>query len=128
VFETISDGTEVMQYLRNNNAGSVIGFSDCRFLFRKGVFGPALGLECSDQPKEVTEFGVVVGSVRIQGDSETHDEAYVGTFSESRTFLFPGSIHTALEGCNDLGVVVGTYVSPDNRGHGFVATMRYPKR
>ena len=66
----------------------------------------------------INDAGISVGRAKEVGDVP---RTYVGSFRGWFELQFPGSVSTEGYNINQDGSVVGNYVSPDGRTHGFIA-------
>ena len=67
----------------------------------------------------INDAGVSIARIKLRDDVP---RTYVGSFREQSLELkFPGSVSTEGWNINQDGSIVGNYVSPDGRRHGFIA-------
>ena len=83
-------------------AGDILTTSDLEFVFLHGV----------------NDIGVIVARSKV---AEDVPRTYVGIFGDLEELRFPGSVITEGWNINQDSSVVGNYVTPDGRRHGFIA-------
>jgi hypothetical protein len=86
-------------------------------------------------PMDISPTGMIVGAYRtaLEASSlphgfvaETHGSADPAQWVFTLSVDFPGASATRIRGVNAAGTIVGDYVGPDGRDHGFVARRNQP--
>ena len=123
------EASETFADFVNSQGGMVGSYVDAEGLYHPYVRAPGGRFVSLDLPQAAhLEYFFVHGindaqtivsrTKRLEGDLLT----YVGTFQEGlQPFKVPGSVSTEGYNINQDGSIVGNYVSPDGRTHGFIA-------